>query len=240
MSERPCILIVEDEPRYVRLLRANLESLGYEVASVATGQEVERDLPALAPSLVILDLMLPDVDGFEVCERVRAVSDVPIIVLTARVQQADVVRGLKLGADDYVTKPFDMEELLARIEAVLRRSASASVRAEDQEFSVGDLMINFAERRVKVAGSEIPLTRTEYRLLSELARHAGRVLVADHLLSAVWGREYRGEYRSLHLYVSRLRRKLGDTSRSPRYIVTRYGVGYALRRPGVAGEPVAS
>jgi DNA-binding response OmpR family regulator len=240
MSERPCILIVEDEPRYVRLLRANLESLGYDVASASSGQDIERELACTMPSLVVLDLMLPDIDGFEVCERIRAVSDVPLIVLTARAQQSDIVRGLKLGADDYVTKPFDMEELLARIEAVLRRRASTGVRAEDQEFAVGDLVVNFAERRVKIAGREIPLTRTEYRLLAELARHAGRVLVADHLLSAVWGREYRGEYRSLHLYVSRLRRKLGDPSRHPRYIITRYGIGYALRRPGAEGEPLAS
>lgn len=240
MSERTGILLIEDEPRYVRLLRANLESLGYDIASMQSGQQIERELAGLRPSLVILDLMLPDVDGFEVCERIRAVSDVPIIVLTARAQQADIVRGLKLGADDYVTKPFDMEELLARIEAVLRRRSSAGVRAEDQEFRAGDLVVNFAERRVKIGEHEIPLTRTEYRLLAELARHAGRVLVADHLLSAVWGREYRGEYRSLHLYVSRLRRKLGDTSHKPRYIVTRYGVGYALRRPGAADEPLAS
>lgn len=221
------ILVVEDEPRSQRLLRLNLEPLGYQVIIAAGAQGVTDAIDTYQPDLILLDLKLPDGDGFELCERIRAVSSVPIIILTAVGQLADKVRGLSLGADDYVTKPYDPVELVARIEAVLRRARGQSM-LPPSPFRAGPLMIDFAQRRVTVNGVEVALSRTEYRLLEHLARNAGRTLVADSLLAKVWGPDYVGDYPSLHLYISRLRRKLGEESRTPRWIITKPGIGYML------------
>jgi DNA-binding response OmpR family regulator len=227
------ILVVEDEVRSQRLLRLNLEPMGYRVVTLGTAQGVEEVLEAHAPDLIVLDLRLPDGDGFEVCQRVRALSTVPIIMLSAAAQVASKVRGLELGADDYVTKPYDPVELAARIEAVLRRVRGEPLQ-QQAVFRSGPLCIDFEQRQVTTHGVEVRLSRTEYRLLEYLARNAGRTLVADALLAKVWGTDYMGDYASLHLYISRLRRKLGESSRHPRLILTKPGIGYMM--PALAGE----
>ncbi len=221
------ILVVEDEVRSQRLLRLNLEPLGYRVVTLGTVQGVEEVLEAHEPDLIVLDLRLPDGDGFEVCQRIRANSPVPIIIVSAEAQVASKVRGLHLGADDYVTKPYDPVELATRIEVVLRR-----VRGEPLQhpaaFQTGPLRIDFEQHQVTLQGEDVSLSRTEYRLLEYLARNAGRTLVSDALLAKVWGVDYMGDYASLHLYISRLRRKLGESSRHPRLILTKSGIGYML------------
>ena len=221
------ILGIDGEVRSQRLLRLTLEPVGYRVVTLGTAQGVEEALDAHEPDLIVLDLKLPDGDGFEVCQRIRATSPVPIIILSASSQITDKVRALSLGADDYLTKPYDPIELVARSAAVLRR-----VRGEPLQhpavFQTGPLRIDFAQHRVTLQGEDVALTRTEYRLLEYLARHAGRTLVADVLLAKVWGPGYLGDYAALHLYISRLRRKLGESSRAPRLIRTTPGVGYIL------------
>lgn len=225
---RQTVLVVDDEPRYVRLLRANLESVGYRVVAAIDGASAVQRAEAEEPDLIILDLMLPDLDGYEVCHRIREFSTVPILMLTARREQADKVRGLDLGADDYLTKPFDAEELLARVRAHLRRSGFRQERHLAPPFEVGDLHIDFAQHRVLVRGREVSLSPTEYRLLHTLATNAGRVLVQEELLRRVWGAEYLDEPEVLRVYVRRLRQKIERDPSFPRYILTRPGVGYLM------------
>ncbi|MBI3969948.1 MAG: response regulator transcription factor [Chloroflexi bacterium] len=227
-ANRAHILVVDDEPRYRKLIRFNLEAAGYRVSSAADGEEALAALAAEMPDLMILDLRLPGIDGFAVCERVREFATLPIIVLTALAAEADKVRGLRLGADDYVTKPFSAQELLARVEAVLRRQRLAAVPARAPVFTTGELSIDFAACRVTLRGQEVKLTATEYRLLQCLAVHPGRVLTQDELLSRVWGPEYRGQYEGLRVFIGRLRRKLEDDAHQPCYIVNRPGIGYCL------------
>lgn len=221
------ILVVEDEVRAQRLLRLNLEPLGYQVVTHGVAQGIPEIIDSYDPALVLLDLKLPDGNGFEVCQHIRSRSPVPIIILSAFDQPNDKVYGFAVGADDYVTKPFDPQELAARIEAVLRRVQGRSLH-QPTLFHCGTLTIDFEQRLVTLDGNEVALSRTEYRLLDYLARNAGRVLVADALLTRVWGPEYIGDYASLHLYISRLRRKLGDGAHNPRYIVTKPGIGYMM------------
>ncbi len=223
------VLVVDDEPRYVRLLRANLESVGFRVVSAPDGISAIQKAETEAPDLVILDLMLPDMDGYEVCRSIREFSTVPIIMLTARREQADKIRGLDKGADDYITKPFDAEELLARVRAQLRRSALApAARHHHVPLTLGDLSIDFDQHRVTVGGAEVSLSPTEYRLLSQLASHAGKVLVQEELLKLVWGPEYVDEPEVLRVYVRRLRQKIEDDPSTPKYIITKQGVGYTM------------
>ncbi|MHB1161605.1 MAG: response regulator transcription factor [Chloroflexota bacterium] len=222
------VLVVDDEPRYLRLLRANLESLGYRVVAAADGGSAVQKAEADDPDLVVLDLMLPDLDGYEVCRQIREFSTVPIIMLTARRQQADKVRGLDLGADDYLTKPFDAEELLARVRAQLRRSSFRQQRNLQPPFALGDLAIDFAQHRVSIRGKEVALSPTEYRLLFHLATNAGRVLVQEELLRLTWGADYVDEPDVLRVYVRRLRQKVEDDPSSPCYILTRPGIGYTM------------
>jgi DNA-binding response OmpR family regulator len=221
------ILVVEDEVRAQRLLRLNLEPLGYRVVTVDRAATVADAVETYAPDLVVLDVLLPDGNGFDVCQHIRAVSNVPVIFLSAYGQPADKARGLELGGDDYVTKPYDPIELSARIEAVLRRSQGRQPEAR-HIYRCGPLAIDPEQRLVTLEGVEIHLSRTEYRLLECLAMNAGRTLVADALLSKVWGPEYVGDYASLHLYISRLRRKLHENSHRPRFIITKPGIGYAM------------
>ncbi len=221
------ILVVEDEPRSQRLLRLHLEPLGYHVLTVDDAPDVVALVAAHQPDLIVLDLKLPNGDGFEVCQRIRATSTVPIIILSAYSQLTDKVRGLGLGADDYITKPYDPIELVARIEAVLRRAGGQAPQPPAM-FQCGPLTIDFEQRRVTVHEVEVALSRTEYRLLEYLAVNAGRTVVADAILAKVWGPEYVGDYAALHLYISRLRRKLGETSRSARLILTKPGIGYMM------------
>lgn len=222
------ILVVDDEPRYIKLLRYNLESVGYRVLAAADGEEA-LDVGAREHyDLVLLDIRLPGIDGYDVCRRLREFSTVPIIMLTAKGEERDKVQGLRLGADDYVTKPFAAQELLARVEAVLRRSRFSEATGSHPVFTAGDLAIDLAQRRVTLAGHEVGLSPTEYRLLHCLAANAGRVVVQEEILEKVWGREYRDQYEGLRVYIYRLRQKIEANPIEPRHILTQAGVGYML------------
>ena len=227
MTRQPCVLVVDDEERLIRFVRANLESVGYRVITASDGWSAIDLAEADEPDLVILDIMLPDMDGFEVCRRLREFSTVPIIILTAKVGEDDKVKGLRLGADDYITKPFGVKELLARVEAVLRRTKlSDDGRHQEAVLTFEDVVIDFGKRKVKVGDEEVKLTATEYRLLYQLATNAGRVMLHEELLSRVWGQEYRGETDYLKVYIRRLRQKLEKDPREPQHILSRAGIGY--------------
>ncbi len=226
---QPSILVVDDERRYRELLEMNLTRRGYRVRQAVDGLSALNAIEEQEPSLVVLDLKLPDIDGYEVCRRVRSYSRVPIIMLTARAEQAEKVRGLDAGADDYVTKPFGAEELLARVEAVLRRSRSGR-GGQPCPFEAGDLRIDFTEHRVTLRGVDVDLTTGEYRLLAELAANAGRLMLQDELLVRVWGPGYPGAAALLHTAIRRVRRKVEDDPSSPRRILTRRGLGYLLAK----------
>src|SRR5512144_1867616 len=205
------VLAVDDEPRYLEIIRFNLESAGYGVTCAASGEEALDEFTAGEPDLIVLDVMLPGIDGFEVCSQVRERSSCPIIMLTAKGSEEDKVRGLRLGADDYVTKPFSAQELLARVEAVLRR-AHAGEAGERQPaiVSVGELRLDRQRKQATRAGREVRLSPTAYRLLLHLAVNAGIVLTRDELLVQVWGKAYKGEDEILRVALWRLRHKLGD------------------------------
>src|SRR3989304_9222359 len=187
------ILVVDDELRYLRLLRFNLESSGYRVIAAATGNEAVQAAASLPPDLVLLDLMLPDLDGYEVCRRIREFSQVPVIMVSAGGEVLDKVRGLKLGADDYVTKPFSTDELLARVETVLRRGQAPPPPLPAQ-LVIGEVVLDLTNRRVARGGQEIELSPTEYRLLPCLASNVGRTMTPREIQEKVWGREYRETY----------------------------------------------
>jgi DNA-binding response OmpR family regulator len=226
------ILAVDDEPRYLEIIRFNLESAGYRVACAASGEEALEVVAADEPGLIVLDVMLPGIDGFEVLRRVRERSSCPVIMLTAKGSEEDKVVGLRLGADDYVTKPFSAQELLARVEAVLRRAHPPE--GEDRQQAtivVGDLCVDRQRKQVTLAGSDVRLSPTEYRLLVCLATNRGVLLSRDELLTHVWGKAYEGEDEILRVTLWRLRHKLGDDAAEPRYIVTRPGLGYMLVTP---------
>ena len=226
------ILAVDDEPRYLEIIRFNLETAGYRVACAASGEEALEAVAADEPELIVLDVMLPGIDGFEVLGRVRDRSGCPIIMLTAKGAEEDKVRGLRLGADDYVTKPFSAQELLARVEAVLRRARGVEAREpQAQTFELGDLRIDRAAKEVTIAGQAVRLSPTEYRLLLCLADNAGVVLSRDELLTRVWGPAYKGEDEILRVSLWRLRQKLEEDPAAPRYVVTRPGLGYMLAAP---------
>lgn len=227
------VLVVDDAAEVVESVRLGflLQWQEVEVLGAATGSDALRLVEQEAPDLVLLDLGLPDVDGYRVLEQVREVSDVPIIVLTARDDPLDKVRGLEQGADDYVTKPFNHLELLARVKAVLRRLDLPAPRSRAPAFRSGDLEFDFAAQEVRLRGARLELTPTEYKLLYHLVRNAGRVLPHNTLLARVWGREYVDEVDYLRVYVRRLRDKLGDDPERPRYIRTERGLGYRFLAP---------
>ncbi len=204
---------------------------GCEVTIAASGEEALRRFQQGPPDLVVLDIQMPPPDGLEVCRRIREVSQVPILMLTVRDRTVDKVRALDLGADDYLTKPFDHLELLARLRALVRR-AGARPAPPAPMFSAGNLAIDFAAHQVRVAGELIRLTPTEYRLLEALARHVGTVLPHQFLLRQIWGEEYVGDVQSLKVFVRRLRQKLGDDPEHPRYIQTVRGIGYRFAPTG--------
>ncbi len=222
------ILVVEDEPQYRFLIQLNLEASGYSVELAENARVGLARVTDAAPDLVLLDVMLPDFDGIELCRQIRRFSTVPIVMLTARAEQKDIVSGLNAGADDYVTKPFGVDELLARIQANLRR------RAIDREPTVaaiirtGELTIDRSRQRVFLGDDEVLLTDIEYRLLDELARHHGHVVSAAHLLEAVWGPGYEDAHKALHQSIYRLRHKIERNPRRPRYLLNRSGQGYLL------------
>jgi two-component system KDP operon response regulator KdpE len=223
------ILVVDDELSIIKFLRANLEAKGYKVLTAMDGAEALQTFEMELPDLVILDIMMPKVDGFEVCRRLREWSQIPIIMLSARVDERDKVNCLDLGADDYISKPFGASELIARVRAVLRRSEAAHATPTQPTFTSGDLKFSFAERWVTVADKEVTLTPTEYNLLQEFVLNAGKVLTHIHLLNKVWGPEYRDDTQYLHVFVRRLRVKLEPDPTNLRYIVTVPGIGYQFK-----------
>jgi DNA-binding response OmpR family regulator len=225
------ILVVDDERRYVRAIQVNLKASGYEVLTASNGQTAVDLVATEELDLIVLDIRMPGMDGFEVCQRIREFSAVPIIMLTALAADADKVKGLDIGADDYVTKPFSAEELLARVRAALRRVELSERKEPRPTFQAGDLLVDFARQRVFVCDQEVNLTPIEYRLLCELVRQAGRVLVPEFLLDKVWGLGYEGENRLLWQAIHRLRQKIERDPRDPLYIQTRPGIGYVFALP---------
>ncbi len=225
------ILIVDEEPDVVRLISVGfgMQQPNWEVISAADSEEAFAVLESEQPALVLLDVGLPDMDGFQILEHIRRYSDVPVIMLTVRDDELSKVRGLELGADDYITKPFSHLELLARVRAVLRRTQTLPLTHEET-LVFDDLAIDFARREVTKDGEPVRLTTTEYRLLYHLVRNAGQVLPHETLLARVWGREYTDEINYLKVYISRLRAKLEDDPHNPQYILTEYGLGYWFRQ----------
>ncbi len=224
------ILTADDDPQLLRLIARNLQLEDYEVLVASDGQQALEQIEQLVPDLVLLDVMMPRMDGFTVCQRVREFSAVPIIIVTARGQDQDKVRGLDLGADDYLTKPFSIEELLARVRAVLRRAQfTASEQAHMMRMAtIGDLTIDYAQHLVTMGEREIELTPIEYRILAYLSQNSGRVMTQDLLLEHIWGTEYVGEGHMLQVNINRLRRKIEPDPMHPRYILTKVGIGYLL------------
>jgi DNA-binding response OmpR family regulator len=220
------ILIVDDEPRIRDFVRMNLELEHYHVIEAGNGNEALEQLRAHLPDLVVLDIMMPDMDGFETLHEIRKVSTVPVIMLTIRQNEQDKIHGLDLGADDYMAKPFSPRELLSRIRALLRRALMAPPSRKTEIIVDDDLKIDFARREVTVRGKKVVLRPTEYRLLYHLVSNAGRLLTHETLLSKVWGREYRDEAHYLRLYITYLRQKLEKDPTHPHYILTERGVGY--------------
>jgi DNA-binding response OmpR family regulator len=226
--KKTVVLVVDDEPKIIRFVRAELEAAGYEVHAASDGATALEMIQAKQPDLLVLDIIMPGMDGFEVLKRSRETSSVPVILLTARGSDADKVRGLDLGADDYLTKPFSPDELSARIRAVLRRSSQSARDLSGGKFVSGDLEVDFDRRKVIVAGEEVRLSRTEWQLLHQLALNAGRVMLHEDLLVRTWGSEYRDDVEYLRVWVSRLRRKIEADPGYPKHLKTVPGVGYML------------
>lgn len=231
--KKQTILVVDDEPRLVRLVREILTAVGFDVLSARDGKEALEILAVEEPDLVLLDIMLPgDMDGYDACKRVREFSAVPIIMLTAKTKEVDMLHGFDVGADDYLTKPFRAKELIARVKAVLRRSKLPGKQTlMTADLACGDLVISFARRRVNVQGREVPLTPTEFSLLQQLALNANRVMLHQDLLTEVWGSQYLDDVDYLRVYVRHLRRKIEENPSEPQHILTSPGVGYMLSCP---------
>lgn len=230
-AKKTTILVADDDPQLLRLITRNLELEGYDALPAHNGQEALDAIESRLPDLALLDVMMPKMDGFTVCQKVRDFSALPIIIVTARGQESDKVRGLDLGADDYLTKPFSVDELLARVRAVLRRAQfTQQERAQglQEQVTIGDLHIDYAQRQVRLGAREVTLTPVEYRLLAHLAQNVGRVITQDLLLGHVWGAEYVGESHMLQVNINRLRRKIEPDPAHPRYILTKVGIGYLL------------
>ncbi|HEX9795748.1 MAG TPA: response regulator transcription factor [Anaerolineales bacterium] len=225
-DRRRKILIADDEPRMIRFIRLNLEHDGYEVLEANNGQAALDQLRDELPDMILLDVMMPDLDGFETLEMVREVSTVPVIMLTAKGDVEDRVRGLELGADDYISKPFSPAELSSRVKAVLRRTEMPGETLHEPIEVDDRLKIDFDRREIWVEGELVKLRPTEYRLLYHLVKNAGWVVPHEQLLAKVWGYEYRDETHYLRLYINYLRQKLEEDPSNPRYILTERGVGY--------------
>ena len=227
MNDRSRILVVDDEPQLTRVLRTGLKSRGYDVLAAEDGEGGFRLFQEWKPDLIIADLAMPNMDGLELCRRIRAISQVPIIILSAKDEERIKVEALDIGADDFVTKPFGIDELLARMRAALRRSQSQpTTQAEQTSIEVGDFHVNLETRNVSVSGREIHLTPKEFDLLVYFIKHAGKVLTHRTLLAAVWGGDYVEQDQYLRVFVGNLRKKLESSPASPRYILTEPWVGY--------------
>lgn len=222
------VLIVDDEPRYLRLMEANLLSDDYIVVKATNGQEAVDLVAKQQPDLVLLDVMMPKLDGFEACARIREFSNVPIIMVTARGDEYDRVKGLDVGADDYIVKPYSATELLARVRAVLRRVQVTGNSFQKSLFTHGDLKIDFTRAEVFVNETTVFLSATEYRLLLQFVQNIGNILTSEDLLVNVWGDEYRDDKEILWVSISRLRQKLEADPKNPKHIVTRTGLGYSM------------
>jgi DNA-binding response OmpR family regulator len=223
-NQTPTVLVVEDESSIASFVALYLKNAGYVVRTASTGFEALAQVASDVPGLIVLDLMLPDIDGIEVCKRIRQTSDVPILMLTARDEDVDKIIGLEVGADDYLTKPFNPRELVARVKSILRRAAPDRREHETEQITHGDLMVDSGRREVHVGDEEIQLAPKEFDLLWELLDHRGLVLTRDQLLERVWGYTFAGDTRTVDVHVRQLRRKLGDASP----IVTVWGVGYKV------------
>jgi two-component system KDP operon response regulator KdpE len=236
------IIVVDDEASILRTLKRNLSGRGYEVLTATTGEEALARIEEVLPDLVILDLMLPGISGMEVCRRVREWSQLPIIILSARGEEQQKVEALELGADDYLTKPFGMDELVARVRVALRRARQLKEAASGGSgrginspvFSEGDLLIDYARREVMLKGQELKLTPKQYDLLKYLTQNAGRVITHRAALVNVWGPEYGEESQYLHVFIGQLRHKLEENPAQPRYILTEPGVGYRFAPPSIS------
>ena len=222
------VLVIEDEPEIRRFLRASLVAQGFRLVEATSGDEGLRQAATRQPDIVVLDLGLPDVDGLEVIRHLREWTAVPIIVLSARGQESDKIAALDAGADDYLSKPFGVGELLARVRVALRHAARVSHDTDSPVFALDELQVDLARRRVSVRGAEIHLTPIEYRLLTTLVRHAGRVVTHRQLLREVWGQPYSEQTHYLRVFMGTLRRKLEADPARPRYLLTEPGVGYRL------------
>lgn len=228
-ARKQLILTADDDPQLRRLVSRSLELEDFHVLTASDGEEAIAIIEAQTLDLVLLDVMMPKLDGFRVCQKVREFSTVPIIIITARGQDNDKIKGLNLGADDYLTKPFNIDELVARVRAVLRRTQfipQEHAHATRAVTTIGNITIDFSQRLVTVDDKEIVLTPTEYRVLAYLIQNAGRVITQDLLLEHVWGQEYVGESHMLQVNVNRLRRKIEPDPAHPRYILTKVGIGY--------------
>ena len=232
MNERPRILVVDDEPQLTRVLRTGLKSRGYDVRAAADGLSGFETFMDWKPDLVITDLAMPEMDGLDLCRRVRAVSPVPIIVLSAKGEEKTKVEALDIGADDYVTKPFGIDELLARVRVSLRRAAALAPGAEATVLSAGEFHIDLETRQVMVAGREVHLTPKEFDLLVYFVKHAGKVLTHRTLLGAIWGGNYLEQNEYLRVFVGNLRKKLEPDPAQPRYILTEPWIGYRFDDKG--------
>ena len=224
--DRRKILVVDDEERMVRFIRLNLEHDGFLVSEAFNGKEAIQQLRDVSPDLILLDVMMPDLDGFEVLQMIRETSKVPVLMLTAKGEEDDRVRGLELGADDYITKPFSPREMVSRVKAVLRRTETSSGSMHGLLEIDERLKIDFDRREIWLEGKIVKLRPTEYRLLYHLVQNAGWVISHDQLLTKVWGYEYRDEPHYVRLYINYLRKKLEEDPAEPKYILTERGVGY--------------
>lgn len=227
--KKTSILVVDDDVRILRMIQRLLEMEGYRVLTASDGATALDILYEETPNLVLLDIMMPVIDGYTLCKRIREFSQIPIIMVTAKGNDEEKVWGLDAGADDYITKPFSAKELAARVRAALRRVPLRD-RHSEPVFQCDDLAIDFVRRRVTLGGQEVNLTATEYKLLSYLAHNADRVVVPDQILDKVWGQGYLGEIHLLQVNMARLRQKLKDNARNPHYILTKPGIGYTIPR----------
>ncbi|MED1951954.1 response regulator YycF [Brevibacillus centrosporus] len=232
------LLVVDDEKPIADILKFTFEKEGYQVVCAYDGEEALVVVQNERPDLILLDVMLPGKDGMDVCRAVRQSHDVPIIMLTAKDSELDKVLGLELGADDYVTKPFSTRELVARVKAHLRRHQPKNEEKDQQHLlRVHELEIDLHSYTVDKTGEQLDLTHREFELLVYLAKHQGQVLTREHLLQSVWGFDYFGDVRTVDVTIRRLREKIEDDPSQPKYIITRRGLGYTLRNPGMGGTP---